>query len=168
MDCTLAVAMKQQLTQLRNVVTQLSSAEFQRKSVYMSGATIGQHTRHIIELLQCLLNGYEKSIVNYDERKRDYLLETDVDVVIAVLSELNEAIHKADKNLVLKVAYYGDNNSTSELRTTYNRELAYNLEHTIHHLALMKTAFIEFGIVNYGEDFGVAYATIQYRKACAQ
>jgi hypothetical protein len=167
MNFTLAIAMKQQLTQLQNVVTQLSVSEFQRKSVYMSGASIGQHTRHIIELLQCLLNGYESGIVNYDDRKRDQLLETDVDVVLATIIELSEVIQKEDKSLLLK-ACYGAESIATELTTTYHRELAYNLEHTIHHLALMKPAFIEFGIDNKDGNFGVAYATIQYRKACAQ
>jgi hypothetical protein len=167
MECSVAVAIKQQLNQLESVAAQLSANDFQRKSLYMSGATIGQHTRHIIELLQCLLSGYDKGVVNYDDRKRDPLLETDMDVAMTVIATLKNEISKTDKQLLLIASYCIEKNAHTELVTTYKRELAYNLEHTIHHLALMKTAFIEFGIENYTADFGVAYATIQYRKACA-
>ena len=43
----------------------------------LSNASIGEHTRHVIELYQCLLAGYEKGEVNYDARKRNKLYEND-------------------------------------------------------------------------------------------
>jgi hypothetical protein len=38
---------------------QLSNAEYAKPYLSLSSATIGEHTRHVIEMFQCLLNNYE-------------------------------------------------------------------------------------------------------------
>ena len=57
-----------------------------------------------------------------------------------------------------------------ELRidSNYFRELLYNLEHCIHHQALIKVAILQLGHLHVNENFGVARSTIEYRKQCAQ
>jgi hypothetical protein len=49
--------------------------------ISLSSATIGEHTRHVIEMFQCLLNNYESGVVNYDERARDIVLQTDTNFI---------------------------------------------------------------------------------------
>jgi hypothetical protein len=44
----------------------------------------------------------------------------------------------------------------------------YNLEHLIHHEALIKVAITSMTEVAIPESFGVAPSTLQYRKECAQ
>jgi hypothetical protein len=131
----------------------------------LSGATIGQHVRHIIELYQCLLLGYEQGVVNYDKRKRDHLLETNSYKAINALNKILENLEKENKDLQLE---FEINNYPMNLSTNYFREIYYNLEHCIHHQALIKVALIELEINNVPEQFGVAPSTIQYRKQCAQ
>ena len=161
-------AIQYQLRHLKEVLQQLHSEDYTRKSVYMSGATVGQHSRHIIELLQCLLLGYEVSIVDYDSRKRNIVLETNHGYAIEMLDGLAVSIIQKDKPLTFFSSYHESGDAAVQMQTTYMRELAYNLEHTIHHMALLKAAFIEFGITIAQENFGVAYATIQYRQSCVQ
>jgi len=46
--------------------------------------------------------------------------------------------------------------------------MAYNLEHTIHHMALMKAGIREVAGIEMPESFGVASSTLKFRSACAQ
>jgi len=132
----------------------------------LSGSTIGQHTRHIIELFQCLLNGYESGTVNYDNRKRDRLLETNRYRAIKALEQIKENIgEKTNRDLELEIELNG---TLIKLPSNYYREVYYNLEHCIHHEALIKVALIELKINEVPEDFGMAPSTIQYRNQCAQ
>ena len=130
----------------------------------LNDATIGQHTRHVIELYQCLLAGYETGVVNYDDRKRNKLYENDKDVAIAVIKEVQHKLVQADKPL--QVICGGDILVT--IQSNYNREVLYNLEHCIHHQALIRVALIAAANVMVPDEFGVAPSTLQYRRQCAQ
>lgn len=131
----------------------------------LSDATIGQHTRHIIELYQCLLSGYEHGMVNYDDRKRNKLFENDKEEAIAVIKQIQSDLEKEDKPLFV-VCESGDH--PVNISSNYNREVLYNLEHCIHHQALIRVALVSSGEVVLPEEFGVAPSTMQYRRQCAQ
>lgn len=130
----------------------------------LSLATIGQHTRHIIELYQCLLEQYNTGIINYDKRRRDKQIETDLHSAVAELENIAACLEKPDKLLLLQT---GPGMGLIKIHTTYFREVLYNLEHCIHHQALIKVGLIELN-KDVCEQFGVAPSTLQYRKQCAQ
>ena len=46
------------------------------------------------------------------------------------------------------------------IESNYFRELLYNLEHCIHHQALIKVAILQVESITIGRDFGVARSTI--------
>jgi hypothetical protein len=127
----------------------------------LSGASIGQHTRHIIELYQCLLNGYGTGIVNYDDRKRDLRLETDRNAAIEELLFISTNLEQPDRDVAIQ---YELNELPLLINSNYFREVYYNLEHCIHHQALIKVALVAMNINLVSEQFGVAPSTIQYRK----
>ncbi len=153
------------LHELSDVLSKLSDSDYTNPCNGLSGATIGEHTRHIIELFQCLNNQYDSQTINYDLRKRDYGIQTHTDVaqeaILSVLCQLD----KPNKNLELQQTIEGEAISIS---TNYYRELVYNLEHCIHHQALIKVALLQLNHVTIDENFGVARSTIEYRKQCAQ
>lgn len=70
--------------------------------------------------------------------------------------------------MILEAEDYTDTMETVAIPTNYYRELAYNLEHTIHHMALVRVGVNEVSNVQLPEEFGVAYSTIKYRQQCAQ
>jgi hypothetical protein len=47
------------LLQLAHALNEISENSYRQKSILLNGSSIGAHTRHVIELFQCLLNGYE-------------------------------------------------------------------------------------------------------------
>jgi uncharacterized damage-inducible protein DinB len=155
------------LLELEDALSKISDKSYTQKSQHLFNATIGQHVRHIIELFQCLQNGYEIGIVNYENRKRDLQIEVDKDLAIALMKEIVVRLDMQDKPLVLE-AQFGNNDQVVKINSNYLREVAYNLEHTIHHMALIRVGINELTDVSLSPNFGVAPATIQYRKECAQ
>jgi len=154
--------------QLSETLNQLSNEEYKRSSKIIMNATIGQHVRHIIELFQCLDKGYDTGLVNYEKRKRDYRIETEKDIAISLLKEIYRNIEKPNKGITLEAEDYCDEVQVVSIPSNYYRELAYNLEHTIHHMALIRVGVNEVSSVVLPEEFGVAYSTIKYRQQCAQ
>jgi hypothetical protein len=159
------------LHDLRKLLLQLDDAKYVQPIQLLSGNTIGMHVRHIIEFYQCLLFNYDTAFVNYDARKRDYTIETNVEHSIVMLDKIVSLCLQlnADKPMILKIQL-SDDNEAVEANTTYFREIIYNIEHTIHHLAILKIAIIStFPKVQLHKNFGVAASTIQYQQSvCAQ
>ena len=153
------------LNELLDLLSQISDTDYSCPCHQLSNATIGEHTRHIIEMFQCLENQYEYGIVNYDIRKRDYLIQTNTDFAQKCILQILNQIEKSNKSLQLQQIIDGEE---LLIDTNYNRELLYNLEHCIHHQAMIKVAVIQSETIKIDENFGVARSTIEYRKQCAQ
>ena len=161
----LIASINKTLNELLDLLSQISDSDYSCPCRDLSNATIGEHTRHIIEMFQCLENQYENGIVNYDIRKRDYLIQTNTDFARECILQILNQIEKPNKSLQLQQIVDG---STLLIDSNYNRELLYNLEHCIHHQALIKVAIIQSVTIKIDENFGVARSTIEYRKQCAQ
>jgi len=155
----------QTLEQFKEVLESLPQDTYVEPCRALSKATIGQHTRHIIELYQCLLNGYDGAAINYDKRERNKRIENEIPFAVAQITAIQEALEKPNKEL--KVSYELGEGETS-LDSNYYREVMYNLEHTIHHQALIKVGFHELTSISLPEAFGVAPSTMQHRKQCVQ
>jgi|SRR5215467_4275260 len=161
-------AVKKIFVQLTDSIERLSPAQYIQPCESLTNHTIGQHVRHIIELFQCLEIGYILGNVDYEKRKRDVELETNKDSACRLLARILANLDKPNKNLNLST-YYSENSTDAVLLTTnYHREIAYNLEHTIHHMALMRIGIAEISNILLSEDFGVAPSTLKYRRQCAQ
>lgn len=158
-------AIQKTLNELSQLISQLSVEEYCRPCEGLSNATIGEHSRHIIEMFQCLNNQYESGVINYDIRKRDFKIQTDTAVANSAINLILNHLDKPNKILQLQQQIDGEE---LLIASNYHRELLYNLEHCIHHQALIKVAIIQFNTISVDEDFGVARSTIEYRKKCAQ
>jgi len=156
------------LSQLQDMLESLTDEAYRRKIELLSHASIGQHTRHIIEFFAELFMGYENGIVNYDRRQRDIRIETSRGYARKMLQGLSVFLEQEDKPLTLVVDLNTDEGSLCKVSTNFHRELVYNLEHTVHHMALLRIGINAVSTVPLPADFGVAMSTIKYRNACAQ
>jgi hypothetical protein len=154
----------QQVASLKNLIEALDNHQFSKKIEHLGNASIGAHTRHIIELLQCAIDGYKTGEIDYINRKRDLNLETDRSFVLTVLENFEQQFHLPDKQLNLAVDGV-ENLNEPLVTTTYFREIIYNTEHTIHHLALIKVALVELKLNVVDGNFGMAYSTIKYNAS---
>ena len=153
------------LNELIDLLNQLSQNEYSNSCAELSNATIGEHTRHIIEMFQCLENQYDLGLVNYDKRERNIRIQTDTVFAIENIVSIQQNLDKKNKNIELLQIIDGEE---IRIQSNYFRELLYNLEHCIHHQALIKVAILQCETVTIDANFGVARSTIEYRNQCAQ
>ena len=153
------------LNELIDLLNQLSQTEYSNSCTELSNATIGEHTRHIIEMFQCLENQYDSGVVNYDKRERNTRIQTDTAFAIENILLIQQNLDKKNKNIELLQIIDGEE---IRIESNYFRELLYNLEHCIHHQALIKVAILQCETVTIDSNFGVARSTIEYRNQCAQ
>lgn len=151
------------LKELSFVIGQLDSIDFSKPLPVLGNSSIGQHTRHTIEMFQCLLNGYELGNFSYDNRERNILLETDVSFAQEHLASICADIQLPNKNLE---SSYKLGESLVHVETNFFRELVFNLEHCIHHNALIRIGVNDISDIEMSEHFGVAPSTMEYRKSC--
>lgn len=156
------------LGQLEDAVRQMEERDFCLPSRTLSNSSVGQHLRHTLEFFICLENGFAGGVVNYDKRAHDKLIETDKFIALAAIARIKEFVtsHTADQGLHLEVGYDRHTEDVVRIETNYFRELTYNIEHAVHHMAIMKIGIREVaGYVELPADFGVAVSTVRYREA---
>ncbi len=155
------------LSQLTDLVTQLSERDFVKPIDSLGHSTIGQHLRHTLEFFICLEQGFEKGLINYDKRAHDKLTESDKFIALATLNRIQEFIlsQPEDKALKLEAGYDLDKEEFVTIETNFLRELVYNIEHAVHHMAIMKIGIREIAPdVKFPHDFGIAASTIRYQE----
>lgn len=154
------------LSQFRGVIIQLDNVAYAAPLKVFNGASIGKHGRHVIEFFQCLMQSTTSGTVNYDTRIRYFQLEEDVQYSIDILDKITEYFseNSFDHIAISLVSEFGDETQIA-VPTSFNRELIYLIEHSIHHFALMRIGIQEnFPDVNLPDCFGVAYSTIKHLK----
>lgn len=157
----LFVSIKNNLQSLIDLLRQLSPSQYNSSCTVLSGASIGSHYRHIIEMFRCLLDHYDKGTVNYDHRPRNKTIETNIEVALQELESLLTQIEQPNKNLSIEQTLGAEKILA---KSNYHRELLFNLDHTIHHQALIKIGVSEYSNIILDDNFGVAPSTVKYRK----
>ncbi|RZJ64816.1 MAG: DinB family protein [Flavobacterium sp.] len=152
------------LREMTALLHQLSDEDYSCGCRELSGATIGEHTRHIIEMFQCLAGQYDSGVINYDKRERNLLIQTSTDFAVSAIHDLELSLNKTNKPLKLNQQLCDQD---VMVESNYERELLYNLEHCIHHQALIKVALLDLEAIQIADTFGVAASTIAYRT-CVQ
>lgn len=159
------------LKEIKQLLEQINKNSYTQPLTYLSGSSIGQHVRHILEFYQCLIASQKTGVVNYDARLRNLQIEIDVNYSIENIHQIIMELNQIDlhQNLSLEGNFTHQENTQTSISTSYQRELAYCLEHSIHHQALIKVGLKEMEIDHIiNQNFGVAPATIRYQKQCAQ
>jgi hypothetical protein len=167
---TLSKAAVNILNQLADLVKQIQEADFTKPSEILGQSTIGQHIRHTLEFFICFERGFQPGIINYDKRVHDKLIETDKFVALCAIHQTIGFINSLQLNMPLKleVGYDLAGEQIVTVDTNSTRELVYNIEHTVHHMALIKIGIREIApSISLGCDFGIAASTARYKKASA-
>jgi hypothetical protein len=147
-----------QLRQLSLVIRQLSQEEYKMPLILLSHSTIGQHTRHIIEHFLQLVTGYDTGKVNYEIRPRDKEIEADKHFALSIIRNIEWQLYKPNKRLMVVTEDH------TNVASSFQRELLFNLSHLVHHMALIRIGLSEIKSVKFPEGFGFSSSTINYRK----
>lgn len=144
------------LTDIKYYIGNLTDYEYSRRLECLSGASIGEHTRHCLEMISELFDHAEQGVVCYDNRKRDKLLQNNVIAAEQKIDELVATRFDQEQELIL-VQDFQD--ASHRLRTNGKREMAYHIEHCIHHQAIIKIGAVELKKPVGDQNFGVAFST---------
>lgn len=151
---------QQLLSDLLLVLNQLKDSQYKMPLSVFEGVSIGQHVRHIIEFYQCVIRYNQDDIIDYDSRKRDLEIEQNLYYSRLQCEKLIEELVDFKPITFYKVVVNLPNDSHCVIETTFDRELAYLLEHTIHHFAIIKIGISNhFSHVIFPAGFGLAYST---------
>ncbi len=154
------------LSQLKSCIHQMDEATFLEPVNLLSGNTIGKHVRHIIELFQCLIHQENSGIINYDNRAHSKTIETSVVLSSNAIDEILMGLNQMTSDKSLSLISCSDlNGGTFMADTSLLRELQYNVEHAIHHMAIIQIAIKHhFKNLIVPKNFGVAYSTIKFQE----
>lgn len=154
--------------QLKEVIDQLTEEQFRQPIDVLSGSSIGQHTRHTLEFFLCLMDASNGEEINYDDRRRDQYIEQDPRLATRIIDSIQNHLRSAvqDFPILMKANYEIDRDEQISISTSFLRELSYNIEHGIHHMALIKVGVkSRFTNINLPAHFGVASSTVRFQKS---
>lgn len=154
------------LSQLTNLIEQLNESDFVKPCASLGNSSIGQHIRHTLEFFICFETGHASGVINYDKRAHDKLIESDKYIALAVIVRIREFVASlnGETPLKLEVGYDLASEDFTAIQTTTTRELVYNIEHAVHHMAIMKIGIREIApAINLPYDFGVAASTLRHK-----
>ena len=164
-------AIQENLKQLTDLLQCIPKQNYTQQIEVLSGSTIGQHFRHIIEFYKTVIDATDDSVC-YDKRKRDKQIEESPEIALKTIKSIILNIENLNnsKSLILEADFTKDGSVKSKIKSSVAREIAYCLEHSIHHQALIKAGLVSLNLKNLVNDnFGLAYSTIQFQnKVCAQ
>jgi len=169
MQSHLSLACHHILSQLSTLIEQIREADFSKPVESISHSTIGQHLRHTLEFFICFQDGYEKGVINYDKRAHDKLIEQDKFIALAAIARIADFVQRLEeKSIRLEVGYDLDAETFVTIETNATRELVYNIEHAVHHMAIMKIGVREISpYISLPKDFGIAASTIRYKETAS-
>ena len=153
------------LQDIRSLLLQLSPDEYDVSLDILSGSSIGQHVRHILEFYLCLLRQKPSMVICYDHRKRNKHLQSDVRVALRTIDDIDRALMgiSIDLPLLLQGNFGHQDEPALGIPSSFYRELVYCLEHSIHHQALIKIGLKELQKEQLvSPAFGVAPSTIRH------
>lgn len=131
----------------------------------LSGATIGKQIRHCLEVGEALLKGWETGTISYDRRERNPIYESSKIAAFRRLEELASELQDKTDDKEIKVAHISDPEGGEEelSESSWDRELLYVREHTVHHEAILKVALLyDLGFNDIPENFGFAVSTVRH------
>ncbi len=162
----LQASAKELLDQVCQIIVRCKEEDFYRPLPELSHSTFGQHIRHTLEFFLCLFDAKNGGLINYDNRKHDKFIETDPKLAISVIESIQKFLsaQKEDFPVFVEANYSFEDQVIQKMTSSFHRELAYNIEHAIHHMALMKVAINQtLNYIKLPEGFGVASSTMRYQ-----
>ena len=158
------IATEQILEDVLLFLSKLDNKLYAQPIPALFNGTLGKHTRHLIELYQCLLFRKQIDLVNYDARIRDPKLETNLEAATKAIHQIKNKLSETS----LEEQFYLSSLLTPNQKTPTNitRELLFNHDHCVHHLALMKIGLnIIRPNITLPNHLGIAVSTLKYKEA---
>lgn len=154
------------IAQINTLLDQMDNETYAKPLELFKGSSIGQHFRHIMDFYRCLLKGVALGTVDYANRDRNLLAESDVEYAKNAFDEIAASIDQLAENLAIQVRGDFSSQMSTErpmLFSSVGRELMFAYDHAVHHLAMIKIGIEATAPqMQLEENLGVAPSTIKY------
>ena len=158
-----ADALRDRLDELMRLVMTLPVGVYAARTTGASGA-IGGHVRHILDHVAALAAAPPATVLSYDGRVRGTTIETDPGAAVREMMRLDAALERwSDRPLdapIAVAAIVSPDGRTVTGWSSFGRELAFVLSHTIHHQAIVALLLESQGYRLVDDRFGVAPSTL--------
>lgn len=155
------------LDQLSRVVAALSDAQYVQSPVGTITSSIGAHVRHSLDHIEAVRHARRTGVVDYDTRVRGTSVQSDRNAALTAIQDHAAALARwASDDLQLEVAMsvlLTADGPPLTVRTTLGRELAFAVNHTIHHNAMLAAMMATLG-GTVPDRFGYAPSTVRYLR----
>jgi uncharacterized damage-inducible protein DinB len=158
-------ALSRQLLELAQVLRGLTDQQYATTPVGVIPGSVGAHVRHTLDHVQALLAAADTGELDYEHRRRGGAIEQDRSAALALIDQLAAALeHRADfdRTVIIGIMLSPAGQAT-RIPSTFVRETAYVISHTIHHSAIIGAMVRTLG----GEMpafFGYAPSTVAHLR----
>lgn len=155
------------LEQLRDLVELMPKAMYVAQPAARVSGSIGEHVRHCLDHVSAFTAALSGDELSYDHRLRGTTLEVEPRTAVAEIERLFVRLERVpptslDRQLTLTSLVAAGRPLT--MRTTIARELAFVVQHTIHHCALI-AVLVEWQGGRVPHGFGLAPSTAAARAS---
>ena len=137
----------------------------------ISNSTTGEHFRHNIDFYHCFFKGIQQSVIDYDQRDRDTLVENNKQLAIEQMEELIgqlDAFQLSECKSSIDIIQNDDlGKEFRRCQSSVERELMFLVSHTVHHYAIIALLLRSQGL-HLDSNFGKAPSTITYEEQVNQ
>lgn len=129
--------------------------------MHENSSSTGEHFRHIIEHYHLFIEGINNGYIDYDKRKRDLVLQSNLLSAIDSLKSLVLLFEEKEFPLgPLTISQnYDPKYPKPIVGSSVERELMFLVSHTVHHFAIIGFLLKSFGI-EVPQSFGYSPATL--------
>jgi len=165
--------LRELLDQLRALIEIISDAQYVQCPVGTSHSGVGGHIRHSLDHIGALLAGFESGEIDYEARERGTAVESDRQAALQQIrsfdSRLAHRLSEPSDRPVRTVLMLQSDCPPIALNSTFGRETAFVISHTIHHNAMI-AAMLRVTGVQIPDRFGYAPGTIAHlqRQPCVR
>jgi uncharacterized damage-inducible protein DinB len=155
-----AAALDEHLAQLTELLDRMPASRYADPSIdHCFGSTIGGHFRHVLDHVRNLLAC--EGAIDYEARQRGSEIERSPYAARTAISESRRAlasrlIGTGERVTVSTLVLQSKTSLRAE--STFERELMYVVDHTVHHLAMVRMMLARVG-VDCPAEVGVASGT---------
>ena len=142
-------ALQAHLASLAELISTLDQAAYQATPGKTTGS-VGEHVRHCLDHARALLSSAEADTLTYDSRLRGSDVERSPLAAIGEIDRVSRQLPRLDafalERPISLVAMTHRDLPQATMETTLGREVAFVIQHTIHHCALVAMQLDRLGI----------------------
>ena len=153
------------ISQCHQLLEQLSESSYCESRDGVS--SIGAHMRHVLDRFQCFFQGLAERTVDYDARKRDQSIETNLESARFAVTSIERRISDLDLSASTAIEVKETVHHLSPkvlIESSVARELMGLITHTTHHLAIIGMIARDQGY-SLDQDFGKAPSTLVFERS---